>query len=393
MILKDIHFIDDSQNAMGTITVDDGIIRDVEITDEVPDIAKPVLLPAFTDLHAHFRDPGYTYKEDVSSGCHAAVRGGYTSVNLMPNTMPVCNSLKQAKDVMSRIQAIGLIDANQTISMTKDELGLDCSHLHAIPKEAVPFVSDDGKGVNREDIMKQIFEICRDKHFLIMAHEEDARYVPDDMRMSENAMTFRDIQLCEETDGSIHFCHVSTREAVQAIREAKGKGLRVSCEVTPHHLFFDAEQAQHYRVAPPFRTPDDVNALIQAIKDGTVDTISTDHAPHTLEDKRKGANGISGIETAFALCYTRLVRKGHISLNQLVKLMATTPAAIMHLNKGRIRKGMQADFVIVDLQHPYTINASEFVSKGKNTPFDGVEVYGKILYTFFKGNMVYNTEL
>lgn len=391
MILRDIPFIDDCREAVGTIIVDGGIIQDVEITGEMPDIAKPILLPAFTDLHAHFRDPGQTYKEDVSSGSIAAVHGGYTAVNLMPNTIPVCNSLKQAKDVVSRIQATGLIEANQTISMTIDESGLDCSHLLAIPKGAVPFVSDDGKGVDREDIMKHIFEICRDKDFLIMAHEEDARYVPDDMRMAENAMTIRDIRLCEETDGSIHFCHVSTQEAIQAIREAKGRGLRVSCEVTPHHLFFDAEQAHHYRVAPPFRTPEDVNALIQAIRDGTVDTISTDHAPHSPEDKRKGANGISGIETAFSLCFTRLVREGHITLSRLVKLMSTTPSTMMHLNKGRIQKGMQADFVIVDLQHPYTVNASQFASKGKNTPFDGIEVYGKILYTFFKGNLVYGT--
>lgn len=389
MILKNIHFIDDTQDVVGDITVEDGIIRQVELSEDQPDNSKPVLLPAFTDLHAHFRDPGLTYKEDVFSGSRAAARGGYTAVNLMPNTLPVCNSLKQANEVEARIEAIGLLTANQTVSMTKDELGEDCSHLETFAVGAIPFVSDDGKGVNNAELMEKIFKICKEKNFLIMAHEEDARYSPNDLRMAENAMTFRDLELCEKTDGSIHFCHVSTIEAIQAIAEAKSKGLYVSCEVTPHHIFYTDVQAAYYRVAPPFRKGADIEALIKAMQEGTVDTISTDHAPHTPEDKRKGANGISGIETAFSLCYTRLVHDEYLNMNQLVKLMSTRPSEIMNLNKGRIVPGMQADFVLVDLQHPYTINAAEFASRGKNTPFDGVEVYGKILHTIKAGKTTY----
>ncbi len=387
--MKNIHIIDDTLDAMADLVIENGLIQRIDILDNTPDPSAPVLLPAFTDLHAHFRDPGLTYKEDVVSGSKAAVRGGYTAVNLMPNTVPVVSSIAQAREVEDRIAALHLIHANQVVSMTLNEMGQDCSHLRAIPAGVIPFVSDDGKGVNRDDIMEEIFNICKEKDFLIMAHEEDARYSPQDLRMAENAMTFRDLELCEKTGGSIHFCHVSTIEAIQAIAEAKAKGLRVSCEVCPHHIYFNAEQANYYRVAPPFRKDEDIVALIKGMQDGTVDAISTDHAPHTPEDKANGANGISGIETAFALCYTKLVRGGFLSLNQLVKLMSTTPSAMMRLNKGAFKVGMMADFVRVDLNTPYTIHAADFASRGKNTPFEGQQVYGKVLETIKGGETVY----
>ena len=392
MTYKGVHIVDDTLDAVANIVVENGYIQKVEILDEQANPAMPVLLPSFTDLHAHFRDPGLTYKEDVESGSRAAVRGGYTAVCLMPNTAPVCSSLEQAREVEDRAHKLNLVRANQIVSMTLNEQGQDCSHLLNIPAGVIPFVSDDGKGVNRDDVMEQIFNICKEKDLLIMAHEEDARYSPADLRMAENAMTFRDLALCEKTNGSIHFCHVSTIEAIRAIDEAKRNGLRVSCEITPHHIFFNAEQANYYRVAPPFRTDEDIAALIKALQDGTADAIATDHAPHTAEDKANGANGISGIETAFSLCYTRLVRGGHLSLNQLVKLMATTPSKMMRVNKGSFKAGMLADFVLVDLNTPYTIHAADFASRGKNTPFEGQEVYGRVLETIKGGETVYQAE-
>ncbi|MBO4489145.1 MAG: dihydroorotase [Bacteroidales bacterium] len=388
--LKGIHIIDDTQDAVVNLTIDEGIIQSIEPLDIAPDTSQPVVMPAFTDLHVHFRDPGLTYKEDVVSGSRAAVRGGYTAVNMMPNTVPVVDTLDKARDVEQRVRALGLIHGNQAVSMTIGELGQDCSHLLDIPAGAIPFVSDDGKGVNRDDVMEQIFRICKEKGFLIMAHEEDARYSPQDLRMAENMMTLRDLILCEKTGGRIHFCHVSTREAIEAIRNAKRKGLKVSCEVCPHHIFYNAEQAHHYRVAPPFRTDDDIEALIRALQDGTAEVISTDHAPHTPEDKANGANGISCIETAFALCYTKLVRGGFLTLQQLIRLMSTKPSAMMGLNKGRIQVGMQADLVWADLQHAYPIDPADFASRGKNTPFAGVTVYGRILQTMRAGNIVYS---
>ena len=387
MTYKGVHIVDDTLDAVANIVVENGYIQKVEILDEQANPAMPVLLPSFTDLHAHFRDPGLTYKEDVESGSRAAVRGGYTAVCLMPNTAPVCSSLEQAREVEDRAHKLNLVRANQIVSMTLNEQGQDCSHLLNIPAGAIPFVSDDGKGVNRDDVMEQIFNICKEKDLLIMAHEEDARYSPADLRMAENAMTFRDLALCEKTNGSIHFCHVSTIEAIRAIAEAKRKGLRVSCEITPHHIFFNAEQANYYRVAPPFRTDEDIAALIKALQDGTADAIATDHAPHTAAEKSLGfagsAFGIVGLETAFPVLYTSLVRCGILSLEKLVELMSTAP-------RRRFGIGSSAeDYAVFDIADPYRIDSCNFRSKGRSTPFEGMEVYGRCLKTVHNGTIVY----
>ena len=394
MLIRNIRIVDDSQDFTGDIRVENGIIseigknlqgKDTEIFDYHGQ--EVVLLPAFTDLHVHFRDPGYTYKEDVETGSMAAIKGGYTVVNLMPNTNPVCSSMDIVHDVEKRVTEIGLIDANQTLSMTKDLNGKDYEHLKSLKKGEVLFITDDGKGVNDDQVMEEIFKICKAKDIKIMAHEEDSRYSLTDMREAENAMTIRDLRLCEKLGGSIHFCHVSTVEAIDAIAEAKAKGLSVTCEVTPHHITATGDQTNHYRVNPPFREQEDVDTLINAIQTGVVDAIATDHAPHSAEDKANGAPGMTGLEIAFPLSYTALVKSEKISLQQLVKLMSTKPSEMMRLNKGKIKEGMRADFVIVDIVHPYIIDSSTFASKGKNTPFNGKTVYGKIVDTFKNGQI------
>lgn len=391
MIIKNIRIIDDSQDFYGDLRVENGLIAEVGsgLEDDaiILDYSKEevILLPAFTDLHVHFRDPGYTYKEDLTSGSNAAIAGGYTNVNLMPNTNPVCSSLEMAHDVENRVSEIGLITANQTLSMTKNLDGLDYEHLRNLKKGEVLFVSDDGKGVMNDNVMEEIMKICKRKEIVIMAHEEDSRFSATDMRKAENNMTFRDLALCEKIDTPIHFCHVSTIEAIDAISRYKAKGLKVTCEVTPHHIATNGEKSHHYRVNPPLREQGDVDALILAIQSGVVDAIATDHAPHSKEDKINGAPGMVGLETAFALCYTSLVKMGKISLQQLVKLMSTTPSRIMKLNKGRIAPGLDADFVIVNITDPYFIDISSFKSKSNNTPFAGWEVFGKVLQTFKGG--------
>ena len=246
MLYEKIHIVDNELDAVADIRVEDGLIAQITLHPECePEAGAPVLLPGFTDLHAHFRDPGLTYKEDIESGSRAAVQGGYTVVNLMPNTMPVCSSLEQAREVEARARRINLVRANQIVSMTINELGQDCSHLRDIPAGAIPFVSDDGKGVNRDDVMEEIFRICKEKNFLIMAHEEDARYSPADLRKAENEMTFRDLKLCAKTEGSIHFCHVSTIEAIRAIADKSveqntgARGLRAIIEDTMRQVMFD----------------------------------------------------------------------------------------------------------------------------------------------------------
>jgi len=427
-LYKNIRIVDDTQDFMGCVLVEDGIITKVAETIDEPayeilpayGIFNPqiivrdftgedvVLMPAFTDLHAHFRDPGFTYKEDLETGCEAAINGGYTAVNLMPNTNPVCNSVAQAREIEARAKEIAGISVNQTVSMTKDLQGVDIEHLKTLQKDEILFVTDDGKGVQDDELMKQIFEICKEKNITVLSHAEDARYSATDMRKAENEMTARDLRLFEHISancrsdlqgrpiidengrpitetigGHLHFCHVSTKEAIEMIANAQERGVNVTCEVTPHHIFATGEATNHYRVNPPLRTQEDIDALVKAMQNGTVFAIATDHAPHSAEDKEKGAPGMIGLELAFSLCYTKLVKGGFLTLSQLVKLISTNPSALMKLNKGKIAKGMNAEFVIAELNQEYQIDVSTMVSKSKNTPFNGIGVYGKILETIF----------
>jgi dihydroorotase len=396
MLFKNIHIIDHTQDFVGDVRFDNGIITETGINlpineDKVRDFSgfSDVLMPAFTDLHAHFRDPGFTYKEDVKSGSKAAVKGGFTAVNLMPNTKPVCSSMEIVQDVEKRIDEEGLIYANQTLSMTKDLEGTDIEHLKRLKYEEVPFITDDGKGVENTCLMAEIFRICKEKNITIMAHEEDSRFSTTDMRQAENLMTVRDLELCEKTYGKIHFCHVSTQEAIRAIAKAKKKGLPVSCEVTPHHLFATGEEVNHYRVNPPFREQSDIDALLDAIRQGVVDAIATDHAPHSPEDKANGSPGMTGLDIAFSIVYTTLVKKYGFSLQKVIQLMSANPSRIMKLNKGQIKVGMDADFVIANLTTVYKIDPSKFASKSHNTPFENRDVYGIIKETYRKGKKVY----
>lgn len=395
LTIKNIRIVDDTQDFIGDVNVENGKIvavgTNLPCGEESLDFSgqQLVLVPAFTDLHTHFRDPGFTYKEDLETGSRAALHGGYTAVNLMPNTRPVCCTLQRVKEVEARAQEIGLVTVNQTLSMTKDLAGEEFSHLVTLEKEEVLFVTDDGKGVNDNEIMRQIFEICRDRKITIMQHAEDSRYSKTDMREAENQMTFRDIELFSEVGGHLHFCHVSTKEAIAAIAEAQSQGMNVTCEVTPHHLFSTGEQANHYRVNPPLREQEDIDALVDAIQNDVVCAIATDHAPHSDEDKANGSPGMIGIEQAFPLCYTALVKAGKVNLQKLIALMSTKPSQMMKLNKGRIEVGKDADFAIIDMETPYVLSREDVLSKSKNSPFIGKEVYGKILKTIRQGK-VYN---
>lgn len=402
-LYKNIRIVDDTRDFRGCILVEDGIITQVAESIEAPAFEilgayllynsnlvirdftdeNVVLMPAFTDLHAHFRDPGFTYKEDLKTGCEAAINGGYTAVNLMPNTDPVCSSIKQVIKIEKRAKESFGINVNQTLSMTKDLEGVDIKHLKLLKDNEILFVTDDGKGVQDDAIMKQIFEICKEKNVTVLSHAEDARYSAIDLRKAENEMTARDLRLFKPIGGHLHFCHVSTKEAIEMIADAQTKGFNVTCEVTPHHIFATGEETKHYRVNPPFRKQDDIDALIKAMQTDNVFAIATDHAPHAVEDKEKGAPGMIGLELAFPLCYTKLVKSGFLTLSQLVKLMSTNPSTMMKLNKGKIIVGMNAEFVIAELDNEYAIDVSTMASKSKNTPFNGTPVFGKIVETVF----------
>lgn len=365
----------------GQLGIQDGIIEEIRLLDEPEEQSAEILMPAFVDLHVHFRDPGQTYKEDLESGMRAALAGGYTDVQLMANTIPVTSSMEQVKDIVQRADALGLIDVHPCISITNAFDGRDLSHL-AEAGEPVRMISDDGKGVASAWVQLEAMKIAKEKNLVLTLHEEDATFSQTDMRLAENVMTLRDLYLAEVSGARVHFAHVSTKEAIEWIRKAKKTNPNITCEVTPHHLvLWDHE----YRVNPPIRNQEDVTALQEALADGTIDCIATDHAPHSGEDKKKGAPGMTGLEIAFSLCYTHLIRETIISLQTLSRVMSETPARLLGLNQGRIEVGQEADLVVVDLEDRRAIQPDEFYSKGKNTPFAGETVYGKIVRTMCKG--------
>ena len=344
-------------------------------------------MPSFIDLHSHFRDPGLEYKEDIESGSKAAVKGGYTAVNLMANTKPICSDMNTVNYVINKGKDIGLIDIHQTVSITKNFEGKDISHLQNL-ESSVKCISDDGRGVLSSKIMYDAMVAAKSKGLIVMSHAEDEEITPISQRLSENLKTFRDMALAKYTGCHLHMCHVSTIEAMEEIVRAKEEGYKITCEVTPHHIALTNEVK--YKVNPPLRREEDVDFIIKCIKEGYVDAIGTDHAPHTEEDKKNGACGISGIETSFAICYTTLVKNGHISINKLSEIMSKNPGEIMSINKGKIAIGYEGDFVIVDLDSKLKVSAVNFESKGKNTPFDGMEFYGNVLKTIKSGKIVYN---
>lgn len=356
--------------------------------EQVLDCTGLTALPGFIDTHCHWRTPGFEYKEDITTGSTAAAAGGFTFVNLMPNTNPVCSGVAIANSVMEEAERVGLCGANQVISITKDFDGQTLDHLKTLP-ENVRFVSEDGKGVMNNQTMARAFAICKQKGICIMSHAEDMEISKWDYRLAENIETVRNLHLAEYYGTRLHFCHVSTKEAIEAIEASRWKGAPVTCEVTPHHLWLTRD-VNDYRVNPPIREQDDVDALVEAIRMGMVDTIGTDHAPHTAEEKAKGAAGMVGLETAFAICYTKLCVQCGIPLTRLQELMSTNGAAILGLEyKGRLEPGFDADIALVNLDEEWTVENEKLHSKSKNSPYEGTKLMGKVKYTFRGGKMTW----
>ncbi|WP_297711909.1 dihydroorotase [Clostridium sp.] len=395
LLIKNANMIDAYESFFGDILITDGIITEIgkEINKDGIDIidAKGLtLMPSFIDTHAHFRDPGLTYKEDMESGSRAAAKGGYTGVCLMGNTNPICSTKEVVEYVRNKAKEVGLIDVHQCVSITENFGGKSIEHLNAFDddKELVA-ITDDGVGVMDSSIMMKAMEKAKENNWIVMSHAEDKTFSKIDMRIAEDLMTIRDLYLAKVTNARLHMAHVSTIESIEAIRRAKKDGANVTCEVTPHHIGLTTEES-NYRVNPPIREKEDVNAIIEGIKDGTVDCIGTDHAPHTEEDKAKGAPGMVGIETAFSICYTELVRKNGISLSKLSELMSRNPAKILGMNKGSITIGKDGDLVLVDLNKEIVIDKEKFASKGKNTPFHGRKYFGEVVMTIKGGKLIYS---
>ncbi|WP_346896932.1 dihydroorotase [Clostridium sp. UBA7503] len=389
--IKNGTVVDWSGTFIGDVYIKDGIIcelgRNLIKDCKTIDATGKIVMPGFVDLHVHFRDPGLTHKEDIQSGSHAAVKGGYVMVNLMANTNPVCSTMETVNYVINRGKEIGLIDINQVISITNEFSGDDISHLDKLKKGDIKVISEDGKDVMHSEVMLNAMIKAKEKDITVMCHCENHNLSDIDMRLAENTMTWRNITLAKYAGCKVHFSHVSTKESMEYIIKAKEKGHKVTCEVSPHHIALTNDV--DYRVNPPLREKEDIEYLIQAIKDGYVDSIATDHAPHTEEDKKKGAPGISGIETAFGVAYTKLVKPGYIDLSKLSQIMSKRPSEILGVNRGQIDIGYDGDLVILDLEKEYEIRKEKFLSKGKNTPFDGMKVYGEVISTIKGGKVVY----
>ena len=365
---------------------------------------KYTLLPGFCDVHVHLREPGFSYKETIKTGSIAAARGGYTAVCAMPNVKPVCDDLEHLRLQREIIARDACIAVYPYAAITLEQAGERLADLEALAPHVIAF-SDDGHGVQSEDRMREAMTRAKALGKLIVAHCEDnsllrGGYIHDGSYAARNGhrgicsesewrQIERDLKLCEETGCAYHVCHISTKESVALIREAKKSGIDVTCETAPHYLLLDENDLQEdgrFKMNPPLRAPEDRAALREGLIDGTIDMIATDHAPHSAEEKSRGlagsAFGIVGIETAFPLLYTELVKTGFLSMEKLLALLVYNPRRRFHIPLGE-------DFSLWDLEESYPIDPKDFLSKGKASPFTGREVYGKCLLTVYGGNVVY----
>ena len=365
---------------------------------------KYIRFPGFCDVHVHFREPGFSYKETIGTGSRAAAAGGYTAVCTMPNLSPVPDSVENLRLEQDIIDRDAVIAVYPYASITKSELGEELSDMEELRSRAVAF-SDDGKGVQSEDMMRRAMEKAASLGKIIAAHCEvnellrggyihDGRYAAEHGHAgicsdSEWREIERDVRLAGETNCAFHVCHISCRESVEIIRKAKRDGVNVTCETAPHYLVLcedDLMEDGRFKMNPPLRSADDRAALIEGIKDGTIDMIATDHAPHSKEEKSKGlkgsAMGITGLETAFPVLYSRLVKTGVISLERLIELMAVNP-------RKRFGIPIGDDYTVWDLDAEYEIDPAEFISMGRATPFEGMKVSGRCIRTVYGGKTVY----
>ena len=368
------------------------------------DLTNKHIFPGFVDVHVHLREPGFSYKETISTGSAAAARGGYTAVCTMPNLNPVPDSPENLEPQLEAIRKSAVIAVYPYAAITKGEQGLVLSDMEALAPQVIAF-SDDGRGVQSPEMMEEAMKRAKDLGKLIVAHCEDnallrGGYIHDGAYAkahghrgicseSEWGPIARDLELAAKTGCGYHVCHISTRESVDLIRQAKKSGVDVTCETGPHYLVMDDSLLQEdgrFKMNPPLRSPEDREALLEGLLDGTVDMIATDHAPHSAEEKARGleksAFGVVGLETAFPILYTYLVRTGLLTPEALVNKLVWNP-------RKRFAIPMGNDFSVWDLDAQYTIDPADFLSQGKATPFAGWNVHGKCMAAFHDGQAVY----
>lgn len=370
-----------------------------------------LVLPGLIDMHTHLRDPGRPDKETIASGTRAAARGGFTSVCCMANTEPPIDNPAVVKYVRNKAETEGVVNVYPVAAVTKGLAGEALAEMGLMLEEGAVAFSDDGNSVMRADMMRRAMEYARQFGVPVISHSEDkdlsqggamnesalstAIGLPGIPALSEEVMVARDIRLAKEY-GRVHIAHVSSARSVELIRQAKRKGISVTCETCPHYFSLTEEAVVEYdanaKVNPPLKAKEDVKAVMRGLKDGTIDCIATDHAPHNIEEKRVEFNlaafGMIGLETALALVLTKLVNANVLTLKKAVEKMTAAPAKILNLNKGTLEIGADADIVIVDPKAEWRVDAKEFASKSRNTPFQGWKLKGKVLYTIVGGKVV-----
>jgi dihydroorotase len=368
----------------------------------------------FIDMHVHLREPGYEYKETILSGTKAAAKGGYTFIACMPNTKPALDNFNIIDELNQKIEKEALVRVKPIGALTLGREGLVVANYEELKKAGVIAVSDDGDGIQDELVMKDALISAKNNQLPVMAHCEDCRLaakgalhegqfaLKNNIRglssASEYMQVRRDIRLAKEINGHYHVCHISTKESIQAVREAKSLGHKITCEVTPHHILLSdddiPEVDSNFKMNPPLRESSDKKAIIEGLLDGTIDIIATDHAPHTSEEKAKDIHcapfGVVGLETAFPLLYTHLVLTNLLTLKQLIDLMTIKPAKLFNLNFGKLEEEEIADLVIVDLEKEQVVDPNKFLSKGTNTPFKHWRLKGWPIMTIVNGKIIWS---
>jgi len=417
-LIKNGIFILNGKEEKTNILIEEGIVVSTDAgteaeADKIIDASGLYVLPGLVDAHCHLRDPGYEYKEDIISGTRSAARGGFTSIACMPNTNPPVDNAAVVRYIIEKSKKEGYVNVFPIGAITKGMEGNELSEMGIMREAGIVAVSDDGKPVMNSDIMKKALIYAGQFGLPVISHCEDLnladngsmnegltstmlglRGIPS---VSEDVMVAREILLSQYTGVHVHIAHVSTKVSVELIRQAKNRGIKVTAETCPHYFTLTEEACRGYntnaKMNPPLRSREDLEAVIEGIIDGTIDIIATDHAPHHFDEKNvefeKAANGIVGFETALALSYTELVEKGHISLLQMIEKLTINPAQMLKIDKGKIECGKAADIILVDFDNEYRVDVSKFASKGKNSPFDGFKVKGRVKTTIVGGKIVY----
>lgn len=423
ILIKNGRLINPSENLdkVMDIFVEDGIIKEKaesieKQADTVIDAAGCYVMPGLIDLHVHFRDPGLTYKEDIETGSKAAAKGGFTTVCCMPNTKPVVDNVETVKYIIEKGEKTGLTNVLPVGAVTKNMAGVEITDVEELKKAGICAISEDGKSVMNSGVYRKAMKNAAKANVPVLAHCEDINLVEGGVinlgdksselgvkgisNAVEDVIAMRDIMLAKETGATLHLCHCSTKDSVEMVKRAKEEGIKVTAEVCPHHFSMCSDDITsndgNFKMNPPLRAREDMEALIKGLQDDIMDVISTDHAPHSAVEKAKDLEhapfGIVGLETSVALTVTNLVKKGYLTPMQMAAKMSYNPAKVLGIPKGTLDEGKIADITIIDPDKEYTIDVNNFESKGKNTPFDGYKVSGEVEYTILNGKIVYSNK-